>query len=100
MEVANTIIQQIGRRALYMIGAKNLVGGNNCLSFKIMRNANGISGIRVTLDASDTYTVEFLKIRKYEVKVASQFEGVYFDQLRDLIESETGLFTSLGTMGR
>lgn len=100
MEVANTIIQRIGRRALYMIGAKDLVGGNNYLAFKVMRNAKGISGIRITLDASDTYTVEFLKFSKCEVKTVSQFEGVYFDQLRDLIESETGLFTSLGTMGR
>ncbi len=96
--VAEEIRNQIGRRALYMIGAKNLVASEHSLSFKIGRNPHSITHITVTLDSMDTYTVEYLRCStraKVMRKVVAEFQGVYFDQLRPSIEMNTGLATSL-----
>jgi hypothetical protein len=40
LKIAMTIKQQIGNKALFIIGAKNLVAVNNGLAFKIKKNAN------------------------------------------------------------
>lgn len=96
MEIANTIATQIGNKALFMIGAKQLAAGSNYLQFKIGRNAKNINMIRVTLDhGTDTYTLDFMKVRKFEHKIMSTYDGVYSDSLCKFIESETGLYTSL-----
>jgi hypothetical protein len=96
MEVARTILEQLGgNRFVAMTGAKNLVGGANSLSFRIGRNAHSINGVRITLLPSDTYKMEFLRIRKLEVKVVKEYEQVYFDQLQELFTEATGLYTHL-----
>lgn len=49
--------------------------------------------VSITYDeGSDTYRMAFLT-RTGNAK--SSFDQVYFDQLHDLIESETGLYTRL-----
>lgn len=100
MEVANTIRDQVGHRALMMIGAKNLTGDKNSLSFKIGRNSAHVTHIRVTLEPSDTYTVQFYRVRRHNRTLVSEERDIYGDGLRDCIERNTGLYTSLGTMGR
>lgn len=96
LSVANTISSQIGSRALFMIGAKNLCASENSLSFKIMGNAKKVTHIRVTLTLSDTYRVEFLRCvgTKPLVTIADR-DDVYAENLLAVIESETGLRTSL-----
>lgn len=102
--VAETIAQQIGGRAFTMLGARELIGDTNSLTFRIGRNAQGVSHVRVQLDPSDTYTVQFLKVSRptrrrgvghIERKVLSEVSDVYVEDLRKIIESKTGLYTNL-----
>ena len=98
MRVAKEIQRQIGEGALYMMGAKDLIGGDDYLTWKIGRNAKGVTHIKVTLDPTDTYTVEFIKVGrapKFDVRTLAEHSMVYFDQLHKLIESETGFYLAL-----
>jgi len=92
---ADTARDQIGNKALYMIGAKDFVfgtsGGKKSLVFKIMRNSKGVSHIRMRLSSMDLYDMEFLAIRAGKVKVKSKEKGVYGDQLGVMIKKNTGL---------
>ena len=92
---ANTALDQIGPKALYMIGAKDYVfgnsGGKKSLVFKIMRNSKGVSHIRMRLTSLDLYDMEFLAIRAGKIKVKSKEKGVYGDTLRVMIKKNTGL---------
>lgn len=100
MQVAKTIQKQLGSKALYMLGAKNLTGGDNFLSFKIGRNSKGVNYIKIKLTSMDLYDVEFGAIRGTNYKIKYEAKGVYADQLHSTIEEHTGMYTSLGTMGR
>lgn len=94
--IANTIRQQIGSKALYMLGAKDFVGGQNFLQFTI-RGSRKVNRLVVTLDALDTYTVKALKITQHGLKIneVSQEKGIFCDILHASIERQTGLYTSL-----
>lgn len=92
--IASEIHNQIGRRAFLMMGSRTILAGDNSLMFDI-RGCEKINKIRVTLDPSDTYTVEFFKIRGTTCREVASVEGVYCDNLRDVIESRTGLYLSL-----
>lgn len=96
--VAQTILEQLGgRKFLVMTGAKNLMGGNNSLQFRLPSNfaTDGINSVVITLDPSDTYTVRFGKIRGVSYKIIHELQDVYCDMLRDIFESYTSLRTSL-----
>ncbi len=100
MTVANEIRRQLGHQAFFMLGAKKLIGSENSLTFKIGRNPKSINYIKITLDPSDTYNVEFLRIRKpknADVKrtTVAEFECVYVDTLHAVIERTTGMRLSL-----
>lgn len=98
-EVAEIIRQQIGAKALFMIGAKNLTsypdkrGG---LAFKTMPTTTGKANfVKVLLCDSDTYQMTFLRISGRNVKEIAVLEDVYADQLNAMIEAQTGLYTRL-----
>lgn len=97
MQVAKTILAQLGNnRFVAMTGAKNLVGGENSLSFSLPRGAkNGINKVKITLDPSDTYTVEFFKYRNFDLKLISESDNVYCDMLQEIFTNHTGLYTKL-----
>lgn len=95
MTVANTILDQVGQNALFMLGAKQLVGTEKSVRFRIGRNSKSITHVEITLDPSDTYTVAFLRARGIDSKEVSSDSFVYADQLRSVIEKNTGLYTSL-----
>lgn len=91
--VAETILQQLGGgQFLAMTGAKNLVYDERSLTMKLGRNPGRVNWLRITLDASDTYTLEFLA---RDASVMVERSGVYFDSLRAHIETHTGLLTRL-----
>lgn len=95
LTVANTILAQLGgNRFLAMTGAKSLAGGQNSLSFRIPQ-ARGIRAVVVTLDPSDTYTVKFYGMKKFDVQLKHEQSMVYCDQLQPLFTRITGLETSL-----
>lgn len=91
---AQTTISQIGKRALYMIGAKQFAYGENGVGFKVGRNAKGVNHILINLDASDTYTVTAHAIRGIKLTKKGEYTGVYNDQLNTIIEQLTGMYTS------
>lgn len=95
MGIANTIKEQIGHRALYMIGAKNLLDHGDALSFKIGRNSKSVNYIKITLTPADLYDITFSWVTKNGEKVRSSEDGIYFDMLKGAIERNTGMYTSL-----
>ncbi len=100
MNVAQTILAQLGgRKFCAMTGAKDFVGSDDALTFKLPSFAgyctDGINCVRVRLDASDTYTVSFYRVRGMKVKCVAEVSMIYNDQLCEVFESHTGLRTSL-----
>ena len=92
LEQANVIRQQIGNGALYMIGAKSFSYTEEYFSFRI-RGSKKVNYIRIYLNEKDLYDIEYGKIRGMNYKKVSNITDVYFDQLRDSIEENTGLIT-------
>jgi len=101
LEVAETIRQQIGNKAFFMLGAKDLMGSEaeKFLQFKIGRNAKSVTHVRVTLTPADTYTVTSYRVRRskgvLESKTLETCEDVYVDSLHSVIESLTGMYTRM-----
>lgn len=100
LTVANTIRQQLGgSRFVMMTGSSNFTGTNNSLSFKVGSNAKRVTHVIITLNLSDTYTMEFLRCYRskgtIQIKTLTKYEGVYFDQLEELFTAATGLYTRL-----
>lgn len=99
--IANTILAQLGgNRFIAMTGAKFLTAIEGGLQCRIGRNACGVNLVRVILDVNDTYRMEFCRLRKRQVTILSVKSDVYCDQLQAIFTDQTGLYTSLGTMGR
>ena len=94
MSIASVIRDQIGHKALYMLGAKNLLAHEKALSFRV-RGSKAVNYIKITLNGKDLYDLEFGKIWGSNYKVKATHEDVYVDMLHRLIEKETGLYTSL-----
>lgn len=98
MSIAHTILEQLGgKRFVAMTGAKNFGDTGNGLAFQIPAKLtkNRINAVKIELDPSDTYIVKFLRIGRSELKTISQHTMIYCDQLEELFERETGLYTHL-----
>lgn len=95
--VAQTILSQLGgNKFLAMTGAKNLVGGSDSLQFSIGRGAvNKANKVRITLTASDDYTVSFYNYRKLELREIETVSGIYADNLCAVFTDRTGMAVSL-----
>ena len=95
LAVANEIRRQLGSQAFALLGASQLVGGENFLQFSI-RGCRKINKIRIELDANDTYTVSFWHIGRggANVQKIAECDGVCCDMLHDVIELETRLYTT------
>ena len=100
LTVAKTILEQLGGgRFLTMTGAKNIIGSENGLSFRINSvNYDGkrVNVVHITLDPSDTYTVVASYLRARKLKNVATVSDVYNDQLQAVFTRVTGLHTSLG----
>ncbi len=101
-QAQTTIAQLGGPRFNMMTGANSYIRDEqkNTLRFKIGRNSKGVNLVTVTLNPSDTYTMEFASYRALTVKVKATVSGIYGDQLQSIFTQHTGMYTSLGTMGR
>lgn len=94
-QIANIIRDQIGGKALYMLGATNLSTNGNNLAFRI-KGSKKANYVNVKYDeSSDLYDLEFGKIKKFDYKIVNEINGLYADQLHEIIEQETGLYTKL-----
>ena len=106
MTIANTILSQIGGKALCMLGAKDKIGSADGVQFKI-RGSRKANVVRITLTPADTYAVEIIKYAPIRFNsrtgnvtggtstTVAEFGDVYAEQLCTVIESATGLYTSL-----
>ena len=101
-DIANIIYNQLGaNRFAMMTGAKNFVAGDDFLMFSIGKNQSVYNKVRITLTPDDLYDLEFFKMNRLgDISKTQKFEGVYAEQLQDLFTQVTGLYTSMGTMGR
>lgn len=100
LTVANTILEQLGgHRMMVMTGAKNFVGHENAMTFRLPSTPhfvkNGINYVCITLTPMDTYTVTFNRLRGMKSTKISEHEDVYAEDLQGLFMSETGLATRL-----
>jgi hypothetical protein len=97
LQVAQTIIAQMGgtRRLSMMVGASLFAGDDSSVMFSF-KGSRKVNKCRVTLDASDTYTVEFFKFSpsKLTCPVVDEISGVDAEMLVDIFESCTGLYLS------
>ena len=95
--IATTIYRQIGGgKFVVMTGAKNLTAHENALSMRLPKGIkNKANYLKITLDPSDTYTMEFGRIWGTKYTVIETVEGVHCDMLVDIFESKTGFFTTL-----
>lgn len=94
MTVAKEIAKQIGNKALFMLGASQLVADDNALRFRI-KGSRAANMIRVELNSMDLYDVTFFKVRGLDCKEVAKAEGIYNDMLHNTIEENTGLYTRL-----
>ena len=98
MTIAQTILQQLGgNKFIVMTGAKTLVAHENGLSFRLPTNfaKKKINYVKITLDANDLYTVEFIYIRGINMTAIVVHDDVYAEMLQELFTAETGLDTHL-----
>lgn len=101
MDIAKTILAQLGgSRFRAMTGAKDFLSTERGLIFGLPRYPGvRTNKVRITLDADDTYSVEFMRIAKKAgvptVTTLDTISGVYADNLREVFEGYTGLATAL-----
>ena len=96
--VAVTILQQLGgRRFIAMTGARSFTCDNNSMGFRLpgTMTKNRINFVKITLNAMDTYDVQFKSIWGDKIKTVSTVDDVYFDELPGVIAHHTGLALSL-----
>lgn len=105
-EIAGTILQQLGGgRFCVMVGAKNLgfIRTDEGVAFvcKFMKNKSGMINLKVIYDyGKDLYNMVFYSARfctkTLETKIKEKrFDGIFCDQLTEIFENFTGLYTSL-----
>lgn len=99
-EIAATILEQLGgRRFLVITGSKQPVAIENGLSLRLAKNKTNANILTIKLTPADLYDVEFkyLAVGKNGVtdKTIEKSEGIYAEQLQDIFERVTGLYTTL-----
>jgi hypothetical protein len=95
MSVAKEILNQLGNnRFVAMTGAKNLCDCGEALSMKIARS-NKINYVKITLNAMDTYDIEYGLIHGFNYTIKHESKGIYNDMLVEDFEQTTGLYTHL-----
>ena len=103
-EISGTILKQLGgNKFIAMTGAKNFYYDKYTTTFKIGRNSKSVNTVRITLNAMDTYDVDFMRVsfgtkQGYREKIISSHKGIYAEDLREVFESSTEMYTSLGSM--
>jgi len=100
IERAKIILEQLGgNRFIAMTGAKNFLTHDDGLSFRLPTLPNytktGINYVRIRLNDSDLYDIEYAKIygMKYTNKTTSQ--DLFCDMIAEDFETTTGLYTHL-----
>jgi hypothetical protein len=101
LEIAKTIVSQLGGtgKLRAMTGAKDFVAIDNGIQFKIGKNSEGVNLVRVVLNGSDLYDMEFGRVRKQKgiptYKPLKTEDDLYNDMLVASFERNTGMYLTL-----
>lgn len=101
--VAKTILEQLGGpRFVVITGANTLTGHKDGLGMRVNGKiaagkiaAGKVNYVKITLDPSDTYTVESSYVRGTTITPRYKVSDIYCDSLQDAFEAATGLFVTL-----
>jgi len=88
LTIANEIRKQLGSKALFMFRAKNFVGDDKSLTFRIL-GCKKYSYINIALNGMDLYDITFYKIVKFEIKNKKVVSDVYVEDLHKTIETNS-----------
>lgn len=96
-EQATEILNQLGgKRFITMTGAKDFVYGENGIQFRIGTGAkNKINKVVIKINNSDTYDMEFWRVKGVDTFKIAEHQHVYADMVREFFTFETGFFTTL-----
>jgi hypothetical protein len=95
MNVAQEIANQLGRKALFMLGAKFLTSDGNALRFGIS-GSKKFNYIKIELNRNDNYDITFLKATYSKgIKNETKIADVGVENLHFIITQETGLHTNI-----
>jgi len=91
--VADTIAKQMGGlgRLRAMLGAHSFATNGSDFSF-VFPNKQRSKGnsVKITLGGDDLYTMEFFNVSVKGAKRVARFDGLFFDQLIETFERQTG----------
>lgn len=94
MSIAKTILSQIktlDARALWAWGAKDLIDMGDGLKFKSSGMARWKGQVYIKYNkGTDLYDIDFFRIRKLDAIYDKKVEGVFADQLVDVIDGQVG----------
>lgn len=94
MKTSDIILQQLGSKALFMLGANTLLALENGLSFKI-KGSKLFRYIKIELNSLDLYDITFVNFRGINITNTKTVNNVYAENMHKLIETETKLYTKL-----
>ena len=97
MSVAKTILSQLGgNKFAAMTGAKNFVDCVDALSMRIGRNNTSSNYLKITLNMMDLYDVRFSRVSlKGGERSVTEYNNIFNDQLVEVFEKHTGMYTKL-----
>jgi hypothetical protein len=97
MQVAQTILQQLGGKMFtLMTGSNNFVASQNSIRMNLKGNKAKAKWLQITLNSMDTYDMMFFSADKdLNIKVKAEKKNIYCDQLQDIFTQITGLYTRL-----
>ena len=97
MSVAKTILKQLGgNKFATMTGAKNFVDCGDALSMRIGRNKTSSNYLKITLNMMDLYDVRFSRVSlKGGERSVTEYNNIFNDQLVEVFEKHTGMYTKL-----
>lgn len=82
VQVAQTILRQIGAGNLMAVGAREKVVTPGGVRFKVGR---AMLYMEVVLDSSDTYTVTLTRVRKFVATVVETADNVYAEDVGQVV---------------
>lgn len=94
--IGQTIADQIGFNALYMLGASHLIAHEDGVAFRIKGSKTG-NHVRITLNPRDLYDLKFSRVnwRNGNRTETGSYEDIGCEQLAELISDHTGLAISI-----
>lgn len=94
-QVADTIYQHLGgNKFCAMTNMSAFDPGPDRLTFRIGTNPKKVKIVVIILEANDTYTVHFIRVRGIHTSMDT-VDSIYADQLQEVFSRYTGLDTHL-----